>query len=339
MRLASLCATLLLTSACSNRSASAAASSDRVVRYDLKMPELKYAFGAFPPVARVHSGQVIETNTVDSDGNAIKSAGFKTAGFNALTGPFYIQEAQPGDTLALRFLSIDVDGSQGYGDVDPDFGGAVNSNHYTPMLGKNIPKLSWVYPIDKAANVATFNAKDSKFSVKIPLRPFIGCVGVAPADGEVRSSLVPAEFGGNMDASEASVGNIVYLPVNVAGGLLFLGDGHAAMGDGEVAGTAIEISTHLRVQVDVIKHKTIHWPRFENADYIMAAGIYRPMDDAMRIAFTELIGWMHESYGLSELDAYELLSKTAEIHVAEMVDPNYVVVAKINKRFLPALPK
>jgi amidase len=316
-----------------------AASSGKVVAYELKMPELKYAFGVFPPVAKVHSGEVIETNTVDSDGNAIKSAGFKAAGFNALTGPFYIEEAEPGDTLAIRFLSIDIDGSQGYGDVDPDFGGAVNSNHYTPMLGKNIPKLSWVYPIDKGANVATFNAKDSKFSVKIPLHPFMGCVGVAPADGEVRSSLVPAEFGGNMDASEASVGNIIYLPVNVAGGLLFMGDGHAAMGDGEVAGTAIEISTHVRVQVDVIKHKTIHWPRFENSEYIMAAGIYRPMDDATRIAFTELIGWIHEGYGLSELDAYELLSKTAEIHVAEMVDPNYVVVAKINKKFLPAPPK
>jgi acetamidase/formamidase len=127
----------------------------------------------------------------------------------------------------------------------------------------------------------------------------------------------------------------LYLPVNVPGALLFLGDAHGAMGDGEIAGTAVEISARVRIQADVIKHKTIHWPRFENADYLMATGIYRPLDDALRIAFTELVQWIHERNGLSEADAYELLSKVAEIHVAEMVDPNYVIVAKINKKFLP----
>src|SRR5258706_12376212 len=110
------------------------------------------------------------------------------------------------------------------------------------MLGESIPTKSWVYPIDAAQSVATFRANDSNFSVKIPLHPFMGCVGVAPADGEMRSSIVPAEFGGNMDAPEASVGNTLYLPGNVSGALLFLGDGHAAMGDGEIAGTAIELS-------------------------------------------------------------------------------------------------
>lgn len=108
------------------------------------------------------------------------------------------------------------------------------------------------------------------------------------------------------------------------------------MGDGEVDGTAIEISMKVQIQVGLIKRKKIDWPRFENQDYIMAVGIYRPLDDALRIAFTSLIGWMHESYGLSEMDSYELLSKTAEIHLDEMVDPNYVVVARINKKFLPA---
>ena len=138
-----------------------------------------------------------------------------------------------------------------------------------------------------------------------------------------------------MDASEASAGNTLYLPVNVPGALLFMGDAHAAMGDGEIAGTAVEISARVRVQADVIKGKTIHWPRFENDDYLMAVGIYRPLDDALRIAFTELVQWMHERNGLSETDSYELLSKVAEIHLAEMVDPNYVIVAKIPKKYLP----
>jgi amidase len=118
---------------------------------------------------------------------------------------------------------------------------------------------------------------------------------------------------------------------------LFLGDGHAAMGDGEVAGTAIEVPLRSRVQVHVIKKHKIAWPRFENDEYIMTVGAYRPVDDALRIAFTELVGWIHTDYGLSEMDAYELLSKVAEIHLNEMVDPNYVVVAKIKKSFLPKL--
>ncbi len=128
----------------------------------------------------------------------------------------------------------------------------------------------------------------------------------------------------------------LFLPVSVAGALLSFGDGHAAMGDGEMDGTAIEISMHVRLQVDLLKHQKIQWPRFENANYIMAVGICRPLDDALRMGFTNLIDWIHTSCGVSEMDAYELLSKTAEIHLDEMVDPNYVIVAKINKRFLPS---
>lgn len=318
---------LLITSSC-------AQAQKNVVRYDLKMEDLKYTFGPHPPVARVPAGSIIETNTVDADGHAVEKAGLKPRGPNPLTGPFYVEGAEPGDTLVVRFLTVDVDGKEGWGSTVAGFG-ALNSSRYTPILGKGLPERVWTYPIDKAKNVATFQAADSKFTVNIPLHPFLGCVGVAPADGEARSSIVPAEFGGNMDAPEASVGNTLYLPVNVPGALLFLGDGHAAMGDAEIAGTAIEVSMRVRVRVDLIKHKAIQWPRFENENYIMAVGIYRPLEDATRIAFTELIHWMHDRNGLSEMDAYELLSKTAEVHLDEMVDPNYTVVVKINKKFLP----
>jgi acetamidase/formamidase len=203
------------------------------------------------------------------------------------------------------------------------------------MVQPALPERIWLYPIHSSENTATFQAHDSNFSVKIPLHPFLGCIGVAPANGEARSSVVPAEFGGNMDASESSVGNTLYLPVNVPGALLYIGDGHAAMGDGEIAGTAIEVPLRVRLRVRVIKGQRIEWPRFENRDEIMAVGIYRPLDDCLRIAFTQLIEWIHRDYGLSELDAYELLSKVATIHVAEMVDPNYVVIAKVDKKYLP----
>jgi acetamidase/formamidase len=310
----------------------------KVVRYQLNPKDLKYTYSAsYAPVARLKSGNILETNTVDCFGNAIKKPGDTLSmapGDNPLTGPFYIEGAEPGDTLAVKILDLEVDGNQGIGALAPGFG-AINSTNYTPMLNPPIKEKIWFYPIDHASNTATFQALDSKYTVRIPLHPFFGCIGVAPAGAEARSSVVPEAFGGNMDSPEASVGNTVYFPVNTPGAMLFLGDGHAAMGDGEVAGTAIEVPLRSRIQVHVIKGHKINWPRFENDQYIMTVGAYRPLDDALRIAFTELVSWIHDDYGLSEMDAYELLSKVAEIRLSEMVDPNYVVVAKIKKSFLP----
>ena len=138
-----------------------------------------------------------------------------------------------------------------------------------------------------------------------------------------------------MDAPEVSKGNTLYLPVNVAGALFYFGDGHAAMGDGEVAGSAVEVPMRVRLKLDLLKKKRIDWPRLENENEIMATGIYRPVDDAVRIAVTELVHWIHADYGLSELDAYELCSKVCKLHLTEMVDPNYVVIASMEKKYLP----
>ena len=319
----------------------ATAEAQNVVKYHTTMNDVKYVYGVAPPVARLKPGDILETNTVDAFGNAIQKPGDTLSmvkGDNALTGPFYIEGAAPGDTLAVKILDLQVDGEQGVGAFAPGFG-ALNETNYTPMLHTPLPERIWFYPIDHATNTATFKALDSDFSVKIPLHPFFGCIGVAPANGETRNAIVPAEFGGNMDAPEVSVGNTLYLPVNVAGAVLYMGDGHAAMGDGEVAGTAIEVPLRTRLQVDVIKGQKINWPRFENEQAIMTVGAYRPLDDCLRIAFTELVGWIHKDYGLSEFDAYELLSKVAKIHLDEMVDPNYVIVASIEKKYLPAKKK
>jgi amidase len=287
-----------------------AVSAQQVVRYEPREADLKYVYATAPPVATLQPGDTLETRTVDAFGGVIQKPGDTLArvkGDNPLTGP---------------------------GALAPGFG-ALNTTSYTPMLNPNLPEKIWFYDIDRAANEATFHALDSSFTVRIPMQPFLGCIGVAPAGGEARASIVPAEFGGNMDAPEVRPGFTLYLPVNVAGGLLYMGDGHAAQGDGEVAGTAIEVPLRVRLRVDLIKRKKIAWPRFENDSSLMAVGAYRPLDDALRIAFTELVGWIHADYGLSEMDAYELLSKVAKIHLVEMVDPNYVVVAAVEKKFLP----
>lgn len=329
-----LCATLCAV-------ATGFAQTHNTVKYHVTMKDVKYVYGVAEPVARLKTGDILETNTVDAFGNAIQKPGDTLSmvkGDNPLTGPFYIEGAEPGDTLAVKILDLQVDSNQGVGAFAPGFG-ALNATDYTPMLAPPLPERIWLYPIDRTSQTATFKAQDSNFSVKIPLHPFFGCIGVAPAGGEARSSIVPAEFGGNMDAPEASVGNTVYFPVNVAGAFLYLGDGHAAMGDGEVAGTAIEVPLRARLQVNVVKGQKIRWPRFENNEAIMTVGAYRPLDDCLRIAFTELVGWIHHDYGLSELDAYELLSKVARIHLDEMVDPNYVIVTSIEKKYLPAKTK
>ncbi len=308
-----------------------------VVHYTTTNDNVKYLFATAKPVAHLKSGDILDTNTLDCFGNGLRKPGDTLSmakGDNPLTGPFYVEGAEPGDTLAVKILDLQVDGEYGVGAFSPGFG-ALNETHYTPMLDKPLPERVWFYHINHDDNTATFKAVDSDFSVKIPMHPFFGCIGVAPANGEARSSIVPAEFGGNMDSPEASVGNTVYFPVNVEGGLFYIGDGHAAMGDGEVAGSAIEVPLKARVQLSVIKGRTIEWPEFENDDAIMTVGAYRPVDDAARIALTELVHWIHRDYGLSELDAYELLSKVAKVHFNEMVDPNYVVVASIEKKYLP----
>ena len=316
----------------------ASAQGQNVVHYTASNNNVKYLFATAQPVLHLKPGDILDTNTLDCFGNGLKKPGDTldmAKGDNPLAGPFYIDGAEAGDTLAVKILDLQVDGDYGVGAFSPGFG-AINSSKYTPVLEKSPwQERVWFYRINHGDNTATFKALDSDFSVKIPMHPFFGCIGVAPANGEARSSIVPAEFGGNMDSPEASVGNTVYFPVNVNGGLLYLGDGHAAMGDGEAAGSAIEVPLKARVQVSVIKGRKIDWPQFENDDAIMTVGAYRPADDAVRIALTELVYWIHRDYGLSEMDAYELLSKVGRIHFNEMVDPNYVVVASIEKKYLP----
>lgn len=317
------------------------ALAQNVVHYTTTNQNVKYLFATAEPVARLKSGDILDTNTLDCFGDALRKPGDSMSmvkGDNPLAGPFYIEGAEPGDTLAVKILDLQVDGDTGVGVYSPGFG-ALTGSHYTPVLEPPLAERIWYYHIDHASNTATYKALDSDFSVEIPMHLFFGCIGVAPANGEARSSIVPAEFGGNLDASEASAGNTVYFPVNVKGGLFYIGDGHAAMGDGEVAGSAIEVPLKARLQLSVIKGRTIEWPEFENEDAIMTVGAYRPVDDAARIAFTELVHWIHRDYGLSDLDAYELLSKVAKVHFSEMVDPNYVIVASIEKKYLPPRKK
>jgi amidase len=210
--------------------------------------------------------------------------------------------------------------------VMPEFGGLVGTGQ-TAMLNPPLP--------ERVKKLEITLEKGTKWNDKItlPYEPFIGTIGTSP-EIEAISSLVPDYYGGNMDLPDVGVGAVVYLPVNTKGALLYLGDCHAAQGDGELCGVAIEHPTVTTVQIDLIKKWTIAWPRLETKDFIMTIGSARPMEDAARIAYRELCRWMAAEYGFDEIDAYMLLTQAGRVRLGNMVDPKYTLGASIKKSFL-----
>lgn len=203
------------------------------------------------------------------------------------------------------------------------------------LLNDPIPARRYLWRLDRERMTGTTDLPDSRMrQVTVDLRPMLGRVAVAPRGAEAFRGLWPGDFGGNMDAPEVREGTTVYLPIFHDGAYVYFGDGHARQGEGEVAGTGLETSMDVVLKIDVVKGKTIDWPRLEDADYLMIAGSGRPLIDAFRLAHIELIEWMVQDYGFDRIDAYALLGQVAESTVANIVDPAYTVIAKIRKRYL-----
>ena len=301
---------------------------------------LAYTFGGFAPLVSVRPGTAVSTWTMDCFAGRIRSTSDLVSEvcdprfLNPQTGPFYVDGAEPGDTLAVHFRSITPREAQGVSTTVPLFG-SLTATHFTAMLHEPLPERTWVYAIDSAAGVVRYDALDSPFQVDLPLDPMHGTVGVAPALGEVRSSLTPGDWGGNMDTPEMRAGTTCYLGVNVDGAMFSLGDGHARQGEGETCGVAVECAMDTVLVLDLIKGAPLTpWPRLENDEFIMTTGSARPLEDAFRIAHSELVRWVGELTGLSSMDAYQLVSQTALTPVANVVDTNYTVVAKMAKTYL-----
>lgn len=313
----------------------------QTVRYIPKHDELKYTFGGHAPVLSVKPGTIIESWTEDCYDGLVKSPTDVPSKIipanhdNPQTGPFFIEGAEPGDVLAVHILKLEPAIPYGISSSFPNFG-ALNATDYTAMLHEALPEKVWWYDIDKAKGTVRFRALKGTQTADIPMRPFLGCLGVAPARGEVRWTVTPEAYGGNMDCPEVCEGNTVYFPVNVKGALLYLGDGHLVQGDGEIIGTAVEAALDVRLKVDVIKGRSIAWPRIESDTEIMTMGSYRPLEDAYRIAHREMVNWLVADYGFDMMDAYQLLSQVGKAQVSQVVDPNYTVLARFPKRFLPA---
>ena len=281
------------------------------------------------PVARVESGETVAIYTEDAFGGSITSEEDRPSGalgpyLNPQTGPIYVEGAEPGDTLAVRIEDIEFTRDWAVSCLVPYFGG-LTSTPLTATLHDPLPERVWKYRIE--GDVAR------RGDWEIPVRPFVGTIGTSPAI-EAISALSPGDHGGNMDVPDTCVGNTVYLPVRVEGGLFFTGDCHVAQGQGELCGVALEVSARVTVTFELVKNREIAWPRIESEEHIMTVGSARPMEDAARIAYSELVKWLSADYDFELFDAYQFLTQAGELYVGNMVDTTYSLVARCQKRYL-----
>jgi len=290
-----------------------------------------YSF-AHPPALRIKPGDRVVTKTVDAGG--VDWNGKPVAnGPNPQTGPFYIEGAEPGDVLVVTLTRLETNRAMAYSNsllapytVDP---AAIAAR-----VDREPRRLTWT--IDKARGVARLDQADVQpGGLELPVRPMLGCIGVAPARKEAISTAAPGAFGGNMDYASMGAGVKLMLPVSEPGALLFVGDGHARQGEGEVAGTGLETSMDVEFTVDLVKKKTIGWPRLETDAHIMVLGSARPLLEAFQHATSELQRWLMADYGFTERGAQAFMGQATEYEIANVVDPNFTVVAKIRKTTLP----
>ncbi len=294
-----------------------------------------------PPALRIKPGDTVITSTRDAS-NDVYSMSDKTifpkldlTAVNPQTGPFYIEGAEPGDTLVVHLDKISLNRDWGWGGSIPGFG-TLAPEYKTAMITDPVPDLLYIWRLDRDRMVGTLDLPKSKIgSIEVPLRPFLGTIGTALGGKECWSSLTPGPHGANMDFNEVVEGVTMHFPVSVPGALFMLGDGHAAQGDGEVGGAAIETSFDVTFTVDLIKGKSIGWPRLITDDVIMTIGSTRPMIDAIRLACVSMVNWLVDDYGYDKLEAVQLLGQTASIEIANAVDPQYSVACILDKKYLP----
>jgi amidase len=298
--------------------------------------DYSYVFNPYrEPMVRVRPNERVTIHTDDAFESRITkkvdlpSRALATAKFlNPQTGPIYVEGAEPGDSLAVRIESIEPTRDFAVSVLIPYFGGLTSTN-LTRTLQEPLPERVWIWDLVDGGN----NLVNEELGVKLPWQPFLGTLAVAP-DLEAITALAPGPFGGNMDVPDVKPGNTVYLPVWNSGALVYTGDCHARQGQGELCGVAMEITSKVTVVFEVIKDKAIEWPRIESDEAIMVVGSARPMEDAARIANTELILWLEQEYGYDRWDAYQLLTQAGGLYVGNMVDTTYSLVASIEKKYL-----
>ena len=285
--------------------------------------------GPHDPVLLIQPGDTVETTTIDAGGQD-KRGELVAEGPNPMTGPFYVEGAVSGDTLVLALEYLAPNRDHGWSST------ALAPNVVDPQAVREMPERTRAaWRIDREHGMATLVSPFTRLGTfSVPLAPMLGCFGVAPAWGQAIATDTSGEHGGNMDYRGFTAGVTVYLPVFQPGALLFLGDGHAVQGDGEIAGTGIEVSFDVRFSVRLLTGKRIGWPRGENAGTIFTVGNARPLDQALQHATTEMVRWLEADYHLDPPAIGLLLGQCVEYDVGNVFDPAYTVVCKLDKKWL-----
>jgi amidase len=299
--------------------------------------QFQFTMGPYSqPALSIKPGDRVITETLDAFGGQIEteqdspSKKLVLPFLNPQSGPILVEGAEKGDTVAIYLESIIPRGENPRGTICmiPAFGG-LTSTDLTATLNAPLPEIVKKVNVDESG--IYWNDK-----LTLPYKPHIGTLSCSPEIDSI-NSLTPDNHGGNMDVPDVAPGAVIYLPVRSPGARIFIGDAHACQGDGELCGTGVEIASYTTIHIDLIKGWTLNWPRLENEEMIMAIGSARPLEDATRIAYRELVYWLEKEYNIPQFEAYMLLSQCGIIRLGNVVDPKYSVGAGIKKSHLEKL--
>ena len=301
---------------------------------EARQGKFHYTMGPYSdPVMSIAPGDRVIVDTRDAFEGKIRteqdlpSQKLQVPFLNPQNGPIMIDGAEKGDVVAVYIESMRPRGDNPRGTccLIPRFG-ALTGTDYTATLNEPLPEITRKIDLDEEGVYWSRR-------VTLPYKPHIGTLSLSPEIDSI-NSLTPDSHGGNMDVPDMGPGSITYLPVRSPGGRLFIGDAHACQGDGEVCGTAVEFASTTTIHVDLIKGWQIAWPRLETEALLMTIGSARPLEDATRIAYNELVRWLEKEYGFDRWDAYMMLSQCGQVRLGNFVDPKYSVGAAISKKYL-----
>jgi amidase len=283
---------------------------------------------AIAPALRIFPGDTVRTWTVDAAGFDSKEDR-RSLGGNPQTGPFYVEGAFPGDTLVITLNRVRLNRDSAISS------GRISPTALTPQYIERTryqPDFNSDWTLDRANGIGRLkNPSEHLKNYTVKLQPMLGCIAVAPPAHQSLRTGFPGVFGGNIDYNQIREGTTVYLPVFVPGALLFVGDAHAAQGDGELTGNALETSMDVEFTVELVRGRASAGPRAENAEYLMSSGIGNSLADALQLATTQLVTWLEIDYKLTPNEAAVVLGTAMQYDIAEVVDPLVHVVAKIRK--------
>jgi amidase len=284
--------------------------------------------GGIAPALHIRSGDTVRTWTVDAGGRDAHGVRL-SAGGNPQTGPFYVDGAIPGDTLKVTLIKVALNRDTAFSDgILSDK--ALDPSYHAAYKEPGTPFVTW--SLDRAQGVAKLQEPTEKLkNYTIPLAPMLGCIAVAPPGGMAYRSAYQGNYGGNLDYNRIRQGTTVYLPVFQPGAILFVGDGHAAQGDGELTGNALETSLDLEFQVELISGESASAVRAEDAEYRMAMGIAGSLNEALQHATTNMARWLEKDFKLNRPEVAYVLGTAMKYDIAEVVDPEYHVVARLPK--------